>query len=90
MDKDKSEELLKLLEDNYVRGTKLADNLIKTANLHQKVIDGVYFLIKSLIDIGEYEKAEHKLNYAIALINEIEVNNIALHIQDKLMEVMEK
>jgi len=87
---DKREELLKLLEDNYAKGTKLADNLMKTANLHQKVVDSIYFLVKRLIEIGDYEKAEIKLDNATTLINDIEVNNIATHIQDKLIEVMEK
>ena len=86
---EKAEQLFKSLEDNYARGTKLADNLIKTANLHQKMMDILYSFLKKLIEEGQYENAEHRLNNIQALIEELEFNNIASHIQDKLMGIVE-
>jgi len=83
------EELNKLLEESYARGIKLVDNLVKTANLHKKMLDNLHSLISRLIAEGKYEKAEFRLNNAISLIEEIEVRNIASHIQDKMMDVME-
>ena len=88
-DQEKMPQLLSTLEENYKRGCKLADELKKTADLHQKMMDVLNSFIKKLIDEGQYEKAEHRLEATRLLLEELEFRSISSHIQDKLMGIVE-
>jgi arginine utilization protein RocB len=89
VDKERAERLLKSLEDNYKRGCKLADDLKKTSVLHQKLVDSLHNLISKLIEEGDLETAELRINGITKTLEELEFKSISSHIQDKLMGLVE-